>query len=156
MKTDPQICHRKDIHCIHIHGWNERRWCLPCARDLEELYARQFPHVEQDFPLTHDQEREFREVFAVQAHNVTVVDHVKLFRNRPELRFDGRMHEQILGAIRRVGGEIGWTDLNVVHSGSDQSPAAQARKLERDLRLLMLELVERPEHPFTLLLAGAG
>jgi hypothetical protein len=27
---------------------------------------------------------------------VTVVDHVKLFRNVPELRFDGRIHEQIL------------------------------------------------------------
>ena len=57
---------------------------------------------------------------------MTVVDHVKLFRNLPELRFDGRMHEQILGAIRRVGGEVLLTDLYVVHSGSDQSPAAQA------------------------------
>jgi tetratricopeptide (TPR) repeat protein len=87
-------------------------------------------------------------------HNLTVVDHVKLFRNRPELRFDGRMHEQILGAIRRLGGEIGWSELYVVHSGSDQSPAAQARKLERDLRLLTLELTERPEHPFTLFNLG--
>ena len=86
--------------------------------------------------------------------NVTVVDHVKLFRNRPELRFDGRMHEQILGAIRRQGGEVAWTDLYVVHSGSDQSPAAQARKLERDLRLLTLELAERPDHPFTLFNLG--
>ena len=85
---------------------------------------------------------------------MTVVDHVKLFRNLPELRFDGRMHEQILGAIRRLGGDVAWTDLYVVHSGSDQSPAAQARKLERDLRLLMLELAERPEHPFTLFNLG--
>ena len=86
--------------------------------------------------------------------NVTVVDHVKLFRNLPELRFDGRMHEQILGAIRRLGGDVAWTELYVVHSGSDQSPAAQARKLERDLRLLTLELAERPEHPFTLFNLG--
>ena len=85
---------------------------------------------------------------------MTLVDHVKLFRNLPELRFDGRMHEQILGAVRRIGGGIDWTDLYVVHSGSDQSPAAQARKLERDLRLLMLELAERPEHPFTLFNLG--
>ena len=67
--------------------------------------------------------------------DVTVVDHVKLFRNRPDLRFDGRIHEQILPAIRRAGGEVAWTDLYVVHSGSDQSPAAQERKLERDLRI---------------------
>jgi tetratricopeptide (TPR) repeat protein len=64
------------------------------------------------------------------------------------------MHEQILGAIRRLGGKVAWTDLYVVHSGSDQSPAAQTRKLERDLRLLTLELTERPEHPFTLFNLG--
>ena len=57
--------------------------------------------------------------------DVTVVDHVKLFRNRPDLRFDGRIHEQILPAIRAAGGEVAWTDLYVVHSGSDQSPAGQ-------------------------------
>ena len=86
--------------------------------------------------------------------DVTVVDHVKLFRNRPDLRFDGRIHEQILPAIRACGGEVAWTDLYVVHSGSDQSPAAQAKKRERDLRILHLELAERPEHPFTLFNLG--
>ncbi len=87
-------------------------------------------------------------------HDVTVVDHVKLFRNRPDLRFDGRIHEQLLPAIRRAGGEVAWTDVYVVHSGSDQSPAAQEKKLQRDLRLLELELAERPEHPFTLFNLG--
>ena len=88
------------------------------------------------------------------ATDVTAVDHVKLFRNRPDLRFDGRIHEQILPAIRRAGGEVAWTELYVVHSGSDQSRAAQERKRQRDLRLLELELAERPEHPFTLFNLG--
>jgi glycosyltransferase involved in cell wall biosynthesis len=82
--------------------------------------------------------------------DVTVVQHVKLFRNFPQLRFEGRIHEQIIPAIRALGGDIGWTDLFVVHSGYDHSPEAQRRKLERDLRLLHLELDERPDHPFTL------
>ncbi len=84
------------------------------------------------------------------------VDHVKLFRNLPELRFDGRMHEQILTAINRMEGHvrIGVTNLHVVHSGSDRSLAGQARKLERDMRLLLLELAERPKHPFTLFNLG--
>ncbi len=86
--------------------------------------------------------------------DVTMVDHVKLFRNRPDLRFDGRIHEQILPAIRAGGGDVAWTELYVVHSGSDQSRAAQAKKLERDLRILERELVERPEHPFTLFNLG--
>ncbi len=86
--------------------------------------------------------------------DATAVDHVKLFRNRPDLRFDGRIHKQLFTAIRRAGGEVAWTDLYVVHSGSDQSPAAQQRKLARDLHLLELELAERPEHPFTLFNLG--
>ena len=86
--------------------------------------------------------------------DVTMVDHVKLFRNRPDLRFDHRIHEQILPAIRAAGGEVAWTDLYVVHSGSDQSPAGQAKKFERDFRILNLELAERPEHPFTLFNLG--
>ncbi len=86
--------------------------------------------------------------------NVTVVDHVKLIRNRPELRFEGRVHEQILPAIRRAGGTVAWTDLYVVHSGSDPSPEAQERKRRRDLHLLHLELREQPHHPFTLFNIG--
>jgi O-antigen biosynthesis protein len=82
--------------------------------------------------------------------DATIVDHVKLFRNRPDLRFDGRLHEQVLGAIRRAGGAVAWTDVYVVHSGSDHSPETEEKKLDFHLRLLELELAERPEHPFTL------
>jgi GT2 family glycosyltransferase/tetratricopeptide (TPR) repeat protein len=88
------------------------------------------------------------------ANEVTVVDHVKLFRNLPALRFEGRIHEQILPAINRAGGEVLMTDLFVVHSGYDHSPKGQARKLQRDLRLLHLELEEQPDHPFTLFNLG--
>lgn len=84
----------------------------------------------------------------------TEVDHVKLFRNRPDLRFEGRIHEQVIPAIRRTGGDIAWSDCFVVHSGYDHSPEGQARKRDRDLRLLHLELEERPEHPFTLFNLG--
>jgi tetratricopeptide (TPR) repeat protein len=88
------------------------------------------------------------------ALDATAVDHVKLFRNRPDIRFDGRIHEQLLTAIRRAGGHVAWSDVYVVHSGSDQSPQAQRKKFERDLRILELELTERPEHPFTLFNLG--
>ncbi len=86
--------------------------------------------------------------------DMTVVDHVKLFRNRPDLRFEGRIHEQILPAIRRAGGEVAWTDAFVLHSGYDHTPEGQERKKERDLRILHRELAERPDHPFTLFNLG--
>ncbi len=87
-------------------------------------------------------------------HDVTVVDHVKLIQNRPDLRFDGRIHEQLLPAIRRAGGEVGWTDIHVVHSGSDHSPSGWQRKLDRDLRILHRELADSPNHPFVLFNLG--
>ncbi len=86
--------------------------------------------------------------------DVTIVDHVKLFRNDPRLRFEGRIHEQILPAIRRVGGEIRWTDVYVSHSGSEHTPEARQRKQQRDLRLLELERADHPEHPFVLFNLG--
>eukprot|EP00913_Durusdinium_trenchii_P013432 g12613.t1 len=82
--------------------------------------------------------------------DITAVDHVKLFRNQPELRFEHRIHEQIIPAIRRAGGDVAFTDLFVVHSGSDQTPEGRQRKLERDYRILKLDLQERPDHPFVL------
>jgi tetratricopeptide (TPR) repeat protein len=81
--------------------------------------------------------------------DVTMVDHVKLVRKRPGIRFEGRIHEQILGSIRACGGLVGWTDIFVVHSGSDRSAEGITRKLERDIRLLRIEEMERPDHPFT-------
>ncbi|MCC7424298.1 MAG: glycosyltransferase [Planctomycetaceae bacterium] len=87
-------------------------------------------------------------------HDVTVVDHVKLFRNRSDLRFEHRIHEQILPAIRRAGGEVEFTDIHVIHSGSDHTSEGRARKLDRDFRLLKLDADERPDHPFVLFNLG--
>lgn len=84
----------------------------------------------------------------------TVVDHVKLFRNLPGLRFEGPIHEQILPSIRGAGGEVEWTDIFVVHSGSEHSPAAKQKKCARDLRILKADIQQRPEHPFVLFNLG--
>lgn len=82
------------------------------------------------------------------ACDATIVDHIKLFRNRPDLRFEGRIHEQVMPAIRRAGGEVIWTDVFVEHSGSDQSPAGRSAKQQRDLRLLAMESAEHPNSSF--------
>ena len=85
---------------------------------------------------------------------VTAVDHCKLFRNRPDLRFEFRIHEQILPSIDRAGGVVVSTDIYVIHSGAERSPAGLRRKLHRDVRLLKLENRERPDHPFALFNIG--
>src|SRR5262249_44267069 len=77
----------------------------------------------------------------------TVVDHVRLFRNLPEVRWRYRVHEQILPAVRGVGGEVRWADVVIRHTGY-QDPALRRAKLDRDLRLLRLDEQEHPTDPF--------
>jgi len=88
--------------------------------------------------------------------NGTQVDHVKIFRNLPGLEWEGRIHEQILGSLRalRPEGRLVRLDAYVLHSGYDTSEAGQARKKERDERLLKLDLADRPNHPFVLFNLG--
>jgi tetratricopeptide (TPR) repeat protein len=84
----------------------------------------------------------------------TMVDHVRLFRNHPKIRWQFRVHEQILPAVREMGGEVRWSDV-VIHHAGYQDPALRRRKLERDLRLLQLEDADTPDHPFTLFNLGS-
>lgn len=92
----------------------------------------------------------------------TEVDHVKVFRNLPGLKWEGRIHEQILPSLRRSaealgykgGGRIIRSEAYVVHSGYDTSAEGQAKKRLRDEKLLLLDLEERPNHPFVLFNLG--
>ena len=83
----------------------------------------------------------------------TDVDHVRLFRNHPAIRWDYRVHEQILPALKRVGHTVRFTDIAITHTGYTD-PALRQKKLERNLRLLHLDLAERPNDPFTLFNLG--
>jgi GT2 family glycosyltransferase/tetratricopeptide (TPR) repeat protein len=89
-----------------------------------------------------------------QTGTVTAVDHIRLFRNHPTIRFEHRVHEQILASVRKVGSEIRFTDVAVHHTGYCDG-ALRRRKLERDLRLLNLEQAERADDPFTLFNLGS-
>ncbi|HVS38638.1 MAG TPA: glycosyltransferase [Gemmataceae bacterium] len=85
----------------------------------------------------------------------TLVDHLRLFRNRPDVRWTYRIHEQLLPAVRKSGGEVRWSDVTVHHTGY-QDPDLRARKVQRDLRLLKLEDADRPDDPFTLFNLGSA
>jgi len=89
-----------------------------------------------------------------KSRTTTAVDHVRLFRNDPQIRWSYRVHEQILPAVRQSGGAVRWTDITIHHSGY-QDPALRRRKLDRDLRLLQLQDAERPDEPFTLFNLGS-
>ncbi len=77
------------------------------------------------------------------------VAQVRLFRNDPAIRWDYRVHEQILLSLRRAGHRLDWTDVAIRHWGYQESTLSAA-KLERNLRLLRLQQAERPDDPVTL------
>jgi glycosyltransferase involved in cell wall biosynthesis len=54
----------------------------------------------------------------------TVVDHIRLFPNHAKIRWQYRVHEQILPAVRPLGGAVRWSEV-VIHHVGYQDAAAQ-------------------------------
>lgn len=77
------------------------------------------------------------------------VDQVRLFRHDPRIRWEYRVHEQILPAVQRAGGVARPTEIVIEHSGY-HDPRLRRRKLERNRPLLLLDRAERPGDPMTL------
>jgi glycosyltransferase involved in cell wall biosynthesis/predicted Zn-dependent protease/predicted O-methyltransferase YrrM len=88
-----------------------------------------------------------------QGRGRTTVDHVRLFRNRDDIRWRYRVHEQILGSLRATRAEVRWGNVVFLHTGY-QDPALRARKLQRDRELLHLSHQEDPNEPFVLFNLG--
>ena len=84
----------------------------------------------------------------------TLVNHVRLFPIRENVRWTYRVHEQILPGLRRAGIPDRWTNLAVRHTGYSD-PDLRARKLIRDENILYEELADRPDDPFVLFNLGA-
>jgi glycosyltransferase involved in cell wall biosynthesis/tetratricopeptide (TPR) repeat protein len=127
--------------------------------------------LDADDRLDADNRRKLRELFAElkdenaafvmkclclpdpQTGTATRVDHVRLFRNDPAVRWEYRVHEQVLPSLRRCGAAVRWVDVVIQHTGY-QDPALRRRKLERDRRLLEMESAEKPDDPFILFNRG--
>jgi glycosyltransferase involved in cell wall biosynthesis len=78
-----------------------------------------------------------------------VCEQVRLFRNNRNHRWRYRVHEQILGSLIASGAEIVSTGIFIEHTGY-QYPDMNQSKLERNLRLLELDMAEHPNDPYIL------
>jgi hypothetical protein len=83
----------------------------------------------------------------------SAVDHARLFRNQPLVRWHYRVHEQILPAVVRTGGTIRQSDVVLHHLGY-RDAAVVRRKLERNGRLLELDAEDHPDDPVVLFNLG--
>jgi len=83
----------------------------------------------------------------------SVTDHIRLFPNHAEVRWQYRVHEQILPALKRLEIPVRPTNVIIQHTGY-LDPHLKARKSERNLRLLEREYADNPNDPHTLFYLG--
>ncbi|MDZ7260790.1 MAG: tetratricopeptide repeat protein [candidate division KSB1 bacterium] len=78
---------------------------------------------------------------------VAIGQYPRLFRNLPGLRFQGRIHEQIINSLKKIGGPIKETSLTILHLGYAKAQE-MAKKYQRNLKLLQKQIMEEPNNAF--------
>lgn len=119
------------------------------CRKLRELFAR-LPHGQM---VCYDMKVAC--VPQEEGDSPMVVDHVRLFPNHPSIRWQYRVHEQILGAVRSQGGTVEFTDIVIRHVGYCDK-VVHKRKGERNLRLLQMDNEVHPDDPYILFNLGSA
>lgn len=86
--------------------------------------------------------------------SASVVSHIRLFPNHPEVRWRGRVHEQILlDIMENVDCAVIFSEVVIQHVGY-VDPVLQRRKANRDLRLLRMEYAANPNDAVVLFHLG--
>lgn len=79
---------------------------------------------------------------------------LRLFRNRPEYRFAGAIHEQIMPAIVAQGGRLKRSQVRLRHYGYLDEAIQAQDKIERNLRIAKAEVGRQPNSAFALFNLG--
>lgn len=77
---------------------------------------------------------------------------LRLFRNLPEFRYQGRIHESV--AARSQNAKMKACDITIYHYGYLNSIVNEQNKRERNMRILEQQLKESPENPYFLFCMG--
>jgi len=77
----------------------------------------------------------------------TVLTVQRFFRNRPDLRYEGRIHE----AVRLRNKVVNAENLRIMHTGYAQTAYGEANKMQRNIKLLRDEHERDPDNPHTML-----
>lgn len=91
--------------------------------------------------------------FLAGTMKTVVFNQARLFPNHPDIRWQYRVHEQVLPSIERAGGKVSATDIVIQHSGFQNADKYQTKN-EYYLLLLEREVTDRPDDPFTLFNLG--
>ncbi|MEG6569299.1 glycosyltransferase [Thermoanaerobacterium thermosaccharolyticum] len=73
---------------------------------------------------------------------------VRIIKNKPEYRFVGAIHEQILMPILKHGGNVAEVPIKVYHYGYLNKNIKDKDKRNRNMTILKKELRKNPDNPF--------
>lgn len=73
---------------------------------------------------------------------------LRLFRNRPEIRFSGRVHEQVTESLEALKLGIGYCLAPIRHDGYLQTRIAERDKYDRNLKILNASLEAQPQDAY--------
>lgn len=85
------------------------------------------------------------------SHDKIMNINIRLFKNRPELRYQGRIHE---GLIPVENMRTGTCDISIYHYGYLNSNVKEQNKRERNIRILEEQLRETPGSPYFMFCMG--
>jgi len=73
----------------------------------------------------------------------------RLWRNKPEYRFSGAIHEQIIATVQSHNPNIGFSAVRINHYGYLNKSTVDKDKIKRNLGILLKEIEKKPEDSFT-------
>ncbi len=77
----------------------------------------------------------------------------RIFRNLAGIKFEGKIHEQVLPSISRLKGKVGTANIPIYHTGYEDS-GTLIRKKQRNKKILEKAVREEPENPIYLTYLG--
>jgi glycosyltransferase involved in cell wall biosynthesis len=85
-------------------------------------------------------------VDCIDSHNnkASVIKYTRLFRNNPDLKFSGRVHEQIINSLESLSYTTKNSNIKILHLGYDIPKSELIEKANRNLKLLLKEFDKNP------------
>ncbi|HMM47995.1 MAG TPA: glycosyltransferase [Miltoncostaeaceae bacterium] len=84
-----------------------------------------------------------------------VMSAFRLFRRRPEYRYAGALHEQIMATVQIAGhGELRFSDLQINHYGYLEPTTRAKRKSDRNMAIVLEQVRQAPRDSYVLFNAG--
>jgi len=118
----------------------------------EELVREDIPELKK---LLEDAEHEgfffneFNFVGDKEEDGVVVNLAFRLWRNKPEYRFSGAIHEQIVAKVQSQNQNVGLTGIRINHYGYLNKATKEKNKVQRNLNILIKEAEKHPDDSFT-------